>query len=156
MENFISVIIPCYNNESFVTEALDSVLNQSYIKAIKEIIVVDDGSKDGSAIVIKEKAAVFPIIKYIYQENGGLSAARNTGIKVVQCDYIAFLDADDVWLPDKIEKQCQALEQYPEAGLFYTDIFKYYYKQEKLIPKKVNAYQANEQELLFKYVAKGG
>lgn len=156
MENFISVIIPCYNNEPFVAEALDSVLNQTYIKAVKEIIVVDDGSKDGSATVIKKKAAFFPIIKYIYQVNGGLSAARNTGLKIAKGEYIAFLDADDVWLLDKIEKQCQALEQYPKAGLFYTDIFKYYYKQEKLIPLKVNAYQVDEQDMLFKYVAKGG
>jgi glycosyltransferase involved in cell wall biosynthesis len=155
VEHFISVIIHCYNKESFIAEALDSVLQQTYSKAIKEIIVVDDGSTDGTAAVIKEKALLFPVINYIYQQNGGVSAARNTGIKNAQGDYIAFLDADDLWLPDKIERQCKALEQHPEVGLFYTDLFKYDYKQEKLTPVRVIAYQADEQDLLFKFVAKG-
>src|SRR6476659_8655894 len=140
MENFISVIIPCYNNAPFVAEALDSVLHQTDAKAIKEIIVVDDGSTDGSASVIKEKAALYPLIKYIYQKNGGLSAARNTAIKQAQGSYIAFLDADDVWPPEKIEKQHEAIQRYPEAGLLYTDFFRYDYKREKLTPINVIAY----------------
>ena len=154
-KNFISVIIPCYNKETFIIEALDSVLHQTYIDAIKEIIVVDDGSKDNSAVLIKQKASSFPIIKYIYQDNAGVSAARNTGIKNAQGSYIAFLDADDLWLPDKIEVQSKLVNQYPEVGLFYTDLFHYDYKQEKLTPVKVIAYKADETELLFKFVAKG-
>ena len=155
MEHFISVIIPCYNKEAFIAEALDSVLQQTYINAIKEIIVVDDGSTDNTASVIKEKAALSPIIKYVYQKNGGVSAARNTGIENATGDYVAFLDADDLWLPDKIERQSKALEQHPEVGLFYTDLFKYDYKQQSLTPVKAIAYQASEQNLLFKFVAKG-
>ena len=128
MESFISVIIPCYNKESFIAETLDSVLLQTYVKAIKEIIVIDDGSTDGTASIVKAKSSVYPIIKYIYQDNGGVSAARNTGIKNAQGDYIAFLDADDLWLPGKIERQYKALRQHPEVGLFYTDLYKYDYK----------------------------
>ena len=155
MEQFISVIIPCYNKESFIVGTLDSVIQQTFVKAIKEILVIDDGSTDGTASLVKEKASLYPIIKYIYQDNRGVSAARNTGIKNAGGDYIAFLDADDLWMPDKIERQCKALEQHPEAGLFYTDLYKYDYKLEKLTPVGVIAYQDNEESLLFKFVARG-
>lgn len=155
MENFISVVIPCYNKEAFIIQALDSVLQQTGIKAIKEIITIDDGSIDNTAFLIKEKASLFPVIKYMYQNNAGVSAARNTGIKHAKGDYIAFLDADDLWLPDKIERQLMSLQQHPQAALFYTDLYKYDYKQEKLTPVKVIAYWANEQNLLFKFVERG-
>jgi len=155
VEQFISVIIPCYNKELFIVGTLDSVIQQTFVKAIKEILVIDDGSIDGTASLVKEKASLYPIIKYIYQDNRGVSAARNTGIKNAGGNYIAFLDADDLWMPDKIERQCKALEQHPEAGLFYTDLYKYDYKLERLTPVDVIAYQDNEESLLFKFVARG-
>jgi len=155
IQPLISVVIPCYNKEPFINEALDSVLSQTYLKVIKEIIVVDDGSTDNSAFLIKEKTVLFPLIKYLYQSNAGVSAARNTGIVKAEGDYIAFLDADDLWQPDKIEKQYNALKQHPDVGLFYTDLFKYDYKKQTLTPVKVIAYKNNEAKLLFKFVANG-
>ncbi len=154
-EKFISVIIPCYNKESFISEALDSVLNQTHTKGIKEIIVIDDGSTDSSAALIKEKASLFAIIRYLYQHNSGVSSARNTGIENAEGDYIAFLDADDLWMPEKIKTQCEALEKYPDTGLFYSDLFQFGYKQKKMSPVKVISYHHNEKNLLFKFVAKG-
>lgn len=151
----ISVIIPCYNKEYFIEETLKSVLNQTYIKAILEIIVVDDGSKDNTAQIVKRMAADHPAILYIYQENGGVSAARNTGINMCRAPFIAFLDGDDLWESDKIEIHCNYINLYPETGLFYTNFYRFLYQQNKIIAVKVIPYQHNEQNLLFKFVAKG-
>jgi glycosyltransferase involved in cell wall biosynthesis len=92
----VSVIIPCYNHSKYLTEAFESVFTQPY--PAKEIIVVDDGSKDDTAEVCRR----FPEVKYVYQHNQGLSAARNTGIKNCYGEYLVFLDADDWLLEDAI------------------------------------------------------
>jgi glycosyltransferase involved in cell wall biosynthesis len=96
----VSVIIPCFNSEKTIRETLESVFAQTYQDF--EVIVVDDGSTDRSAEIVQsfnEK------IEYIYQNNGGQSAARNTGIRAARGKYLAFLDADDLWYPEKLEKQ---------------------------------------------------
>lgn len=93
----VSVIIPCYNHGRYLAEAIQSVLNQTY-KWI-EIVVVDDGSTDNTKYV----AESFPNVKYVYQENQGLSAARNTGILNSVGDYLVFLDADDLLEEDALE-----------------------------------------------------
>jgi glycosyltransferase involved in cell wall biosynthesis len=100
----VSVIIPNYNYACFLVEAIESVLAQTY--PIHEIIVVDDGSTDNSIEVIKQFGDQ---IKLICQKNSGVSTARNNGVKYSSGDFIAFLDADDVWLPTKTEKQLQLL-----------------------------------------------
>lgn len=92
----VSVIIPCYNHGRYLAEAIQSVLNQTY-KSI-EIIVVDDGSTDNT----KHVAESFPNVKYVFQENQGLSAARNTGILNSVGDYLVFLDADDLLMVDAL------------------------------------------------------
>jgi len=89
----VSIIIPCYNYGHFLAEAVESVQRQTY--TAKEIIIIDDGSTDNT----KDVAACYPEVIYIYQENQGLSAARNTGIKMSQGAYLIFLDADDWLLP---------------------------------------------------------
>ncbi len=155
VESYISVVIPCYNKESFVAEALDSVLQQTCADAIREIIVVDDGSTDNTAKIILEKALESSLIRYVYQPNAGVSAARNKGIELASGSYIAFLDADDLWMPDKIKKQHAAVVSHPGAGLVYSDLYKYDYQKNKLSPVRVIAYQENERKLLFKFVAKG-
>lgn len=101
--SLVSVIIPVYNGEHFVADAIQSVLTQTY-KPV-EIIVVDDGSTDGSATVIKQ----FPAVQYIFQPNGGISAARNRGIAYAQGNLFAFLDADDVWVDEKLALQTAVL-----------------------------------------------
>ncbi|MEA2017629.1 MAG: glycosyltransferase family A protein [Campylobacterota bacterium] len=94
----ISVIIPTYNRENLILRAINSVLNQTL--KVDEIIVVDDGSKDDTRCIVKNLD-----IKYIYQENSGVSSARNRGIKEAKNDWICFLDSDDIWDKTKIEEQ---------------------------------------------------
>jgi glycosyltransferase involved in cell wall biosynthesis len=108
----VSVIIPAYNQENYLQKAIQSVLNQTY--QTLEILVVDDGSTDETAQVAK----AFPDerIRYIYQENRGLSAARNTGIRQSTGKFITFLDSDDQFLPEKIETLVNILETNPDFG----------------------------------------
>jgi glycosyltransferase involved in cell wall biosynthesis len=108
----VSVIIPSYNYARYVTEAIDSALAQTY--AAREIIVIDDGSKDNTRQVL---APYHDRIRYIYQENQGLPAARNTGILASKGEYIALLDSDDVWHPRKLEAQMRYLADQPDVGL---------------------------------------
>lgn len=111
----VSVIIPAYNCEKFLDRALYSVLAQSW-KNI-EIIVVDDGSTDSTA----ERAARFgDKITYVYQENAGASSARNNGIQIATGEYIAFLDADDSWVPSKLEVQVEVFLRNPGMALVST------------------------------------
>jgi glycosyltransferase involved in cell wall biosynthesis len=109
----VSVVIPAYNYGKFLPQAVDSALKQTHLN--REIIVIDDGSTDDTAELMKGYGDK---IRYIYKENAGLSAARNTGIEVARFDYIAFLDADDEWLPKMLEKAMQSFSELPpEYGL---------------------------------------
>jgi glycosyltransferase involved in cell wall biosynthesis len=99
----ISVIIPVFNRERYLAEAIDSVFAQTY--AAVELIVVDDGSTDGSASIAQRYS---PQLRYHYQSNQGISAARNTGILLATGEYLAFLDSDDLWLPNKLSLQMAA------------------------------------------------
>jgi glycosyltransferase involved in cell wall biosynthesis len=109
-----SIIIPNYNHAHYVSEAINSVLNQTYTDY--EVIVVDDGSKDNSREVIDSFGYK---IRTIYQQNQGLSAARNTGIHAALGRYIGVLDADDMYEPNFLETLVSALERQPEAGGIY-------------------------------------
>ena len=111
----VSVIIATYNYGRFITEAVDSVFNQTYPN--KEIVVVDDGSTDGTRNILKDYIESGRIT-YIYQKNSGPGAARNTGIRASEGEYICFLDADDRYLPEKLEKQTALLEDETAAGCF--------------------------------------
>lgn len=108
----VSVIIPTYNCASMIAQCLDSVLNQTFKDF--EVIVIDDGSTDDTERVI---APYKNRITYIRQVNQGAAAARNRGIKEARGDYIAFLDSDDLWFPDKLEKQILFLAQHPEYDM---------------------------------------
>lgn len=103
---FFSVVIPTYNNETTIERSINSVLNQTRKDLIKEIIVVDDGSTDKTKEIINGlmNNSIIPI-SYYFQNNSGPASARNMGIKNAKANWIALLDADDVWLPEKIEKQ---------------------------------------------------
>ena len=110
MEKLISVIIPCYNAEKCLSIPLNSLLEQSYKNL--EIIIVNDGSKDGTLEVANRYATLDGRIRVITQENAGVSVARNNGVKVSNGDYIMFLDADDNYTtPIAIEKMCRRLEE---------------------------------------------
>ncbi len=110
----VSVIIPTYNYAYFIAEAVESVLAQTF--PVFETIVVDDGSNDNTEEVI---AKFGDKVKYIKQRNGGVCAARNNGVKSASGDFIAFLDADDVWLPEKIEKQMAKFDEDDQIGLVH-------------------------------------
>lgn len=111
----VSVIIPSYNSAAFLRDAVDSVLAQT--RPPDEIIVVDDGSQDDTAQIC---AAWAGRVRYIRQENRGASAARNTGIAAAVGDWLAFLDADDLWDEEKLELQLAALVQNPAADFAVT------------------------------------
>ena len=106
----VSVIIPTYNHGHFVGEAIESVLTQTYPH--HEIVVVDDGSTDGTANVV----ANYHGVRYVWQRNRGLSAARNRGIHESRGEYLVFLDSDDRLLPQHVELSLEALRSHPEAG----------------------------------------
>lgn len=104
----VSVIIPAYNAELYIKEALESVLGQTYQEF--EIIVIDDGSTDNQKEIISTLMEKDDRIKYFYQENSGVSIARNHGILLSKGDYLAFLDADDVWYPNNLELKVEKFE----------------------------------------------
>ena len=112
----ISVIIPTYNRKKTLARAIRSVLNQSFSPF--EILIIDDGSNDGTEEWVKEN---FQNIKYIYQNNHGVSSARNIGIENAYGDWVAFLDSDDEWLPNKLYKQVKAIDSNPEVKFFHTN-----------------------------------
>ena len=114
----VSVVIPTYNYGHFVAEAIQSVLEQTFRDF--EIIVVDDGSTDNTREVIEQFG---DSVRYIYQDNQRTAAARNTGIKAARGQYIAFLDADDLWLPQKLQLQIVLFEERPHVGLVYSTIY---------------------------------
>jgi glycosyltransferase involved in cell wall biosynthesis len=114
-KRLVSVIIPSYNCGRFVRAAVDSVLAQSFRDL--EVLVVDDGSTDNTRQVL---AGYGPPVRYLYQANAGVSAARNHGIGESRGQYVAFLDADDMWAPDKLERQLKALNTVPGVGLCYS------------------------------------
>lgn len=114
----VSVIIPAFDAAEHIRQTLDSVLAQTYPKI--EVIVVDDGSSDATSTVVKEFAARDARIQLLQQRNAGTGAARNTAIQAARGKYIAPLDADDFWFPEKLEKQVARLEQCSkETGLVY-------------------------------------
>lgn len=113
----VSVIIPNYNYSQYLREAIDSVLAQTYTNI--EVIVVDDGSTDGSREVL---ASYGGRITAIFQKNAGVSAARNNGVSHSGGKYIAFLDADDVWFPTKIERQVAMFENDDRLGLVHVGV----------------------------------
>lgn len=103
----VSVVIPAFNAEATIDETLCSVRSQSHERL--EIIVVDDGSTDDTVAVAERHADRDPRITIIRQDNAGVAAARNAGWQAARAEFIAFIDADDLWAPGKIERQLQAM-----------------------------------------------
>lgn len=112
----ISVIIPVYKAEKYIAATVQTVLEQTYKNF--EILIIDDGSLDQSIEICQQFTD--PRIKIIRQENRGLAGARNTGIRHAQGKYLAFLDADDLWLPEKLEKHVEHLENSPDVGISFS------------------------------------
>lgn len=111
----ISVIIPAYNRATFLERSLNSLLHQT-IKP-DEILLIDDGSTDETPMICKN----YPQVRYIYKENGGVSSARNLGIKNATFEWLAFLDSDDEWLKEKLEKQINFHRKNPKLLFSHTN-----------------------------------
>jgi glycosyltransferase involved in cell wall biosynthesis len=136
----VSVIIPTYNRSHVLGRAVRSVLSQTYQDF--ELIVVDDGSSDATVEVVSGFAD--PRIRCLrHEKNRGAAAARNSGIKAARGEYIAFLDSDDEWLPEKLQKQVEALAKLPSrVGMVYTDLWKIgddgvrkYWRASRILPE---------------------
>jgi glycosyltransferase involved in cell wall biosynthesis len=112
----VSVVIPAYNTENFIAHTIQSVLDQTYQDF--EIIAVDDGSSDRTLEFLRGFA---PRVKVLTKANGGPASARNLAIKNSAGEYIAFLDSDDLWVPDKLEVQTAFLEKHPHVGLVFSE-----------------------------------
>lgn len=108
----VSVILPVYNGEQFVAEAVATIFQQAYQPL--EILVIDDSSTDNTSAIIQSLGAA---VRYIYRPNGGPAAARNTGLALAQGEFIAFLDADDLWTDNSLALQLACLAANPTAGI---------------------------------------
>jgi len=113
----VSVVIPCYNAARYVSDAIQTVLDQGHDNL--QILVTDDGSSDDSAQAIK---AFGDRVDYVWQENGGICAARNNCLRRVTGDYIAFLDADDLWTPDSLKVRLDHLRNNSHVDLVYGTV----------------------------------
>lgn len=114
----VSVVIPNYNGARWIDETLQSVRAQTH--ADLEILVVDDGSTDDSAVIVERHAAQDSRVRLIRQANGGVASARNNGWRAARSDFIAFIDSDDLWSRDKIERQLTRLTAPDTPGLVYS------------------------------------
>ncbi|MNI21496.1 putative glycosyltransferase EpsJ [compost metagenome] len=133
---FFSVIIPTYNRERYIGEAINSVLQQTCKDY--EIIVVDDGSTDHTAQIVKSFGAQ---VRYVSQKNSGPSEARNTGIRLAKGEFIAFLDSDDRFLPEKLRKNKKFLQSSPNCRFLYGRYYSRRQGQKKRIERNVRAFK---------------
>jgi glycosyltransferase involved in cell wall biosynthesis len=115
-----SIILPTYNRAYCLPATIDSVLRQSH-RAL-EIVIVDDGSTDGTGALIAARYGHDPRVRYHYRTNGGVSAARNTAMELARGPVLVFCDSDDVWNPDKLLLQMATFARFPEVGLVWTDV----------------------------------
>jgi glycosyltransferase involved in cell wall biosynthesis len=131
-KNLVSVVIPTYNTSNFLIKAIQSVINQTYKNW--ELIIVDDGSTDQTRQIVEEFQKKDSRIKYFFQNNKGQGAARNLGIKNASGNYIAFLDSDDEFFENKLERVISHFEKDKNIGFIYTDaiiIGDYLYKKRR-------------------------
>lgn len=115
----VSVIIPAYNRSAYIDQTVQSVLEQTYPQV--ELIVVDDGSTDGTYQQLEAYGSRIRLLSHPHRQNKGQSAALNLGLQAAVGEYIAILDSDDYWAPDKLERQVACLQAHPDIGLVYCN-----------------------------------
>jgi glycosyltransferase involved in cell wall biosynthesis len=121
MSQLVSVIIPAYNAEKFIGETIVSVLKQSHSNL--ELIIINDGSKDNTLSILNHFAESDKRIRLLNKTNTGVSDTRNKGIELAKGEFIAFLDADDVWLENNLEKKVDLLSSNPQLGFVYSNMY---------------------------------
>lgn len=138
-----SVVIPCYNGEKHIHISVESVLAQSFEDF--EVLVVDDGSRDGTGDAVRALAARDEKgrVRLVQRENGGVSAARNSGILAARGEFVCFLDSDDQWLPEHLSALNGAIERYPEEVFFST------LSQTRLVDGRINRLDKGMPEDIF-------
>lgn len=141
----ITVIIPTYNRASWIEGALQSIQKQRF--APYEIIVVDDGSTDESAEILKK----YPEIRIIRKLNGGVSSARNSGLLVAKGEWVAFMDIDDRWEADKLAAQVAYIKQHPEVKAVYGKERWFMHDKELTVPKRYALQESVSFEALLEY-----
>ena len=152
----VSVVVTCYNQDEYIGDAIGSVVQQTRYDAISEINVVDDGSEDTSEKVIRKWEEHCEKVRYAYQKNQGVSAARNTGIRHSSGEYVAFLDGDDLWCEDRLEQQLNAAERYPKVGLFYGDVYSFEGDPENRTRGYCSRFDHADEDVLLKLYFHGG
>ncbi len=119
---FVSVVVPLFNGGQYIESTLHSILSQSY--DCYEIIVVDDGSTDDGPAKVSKFMESWPerirLLRHTDHSNHGIAASRNVGIRNARGSYIAFIDQDDLWLPEKLTRQMEVLQRFPDADLVYA------------------------------------
>ena len=151
----VSIITPCYNAASTLERYLKSVLSQIYNNI--ELIAVDDGSTDDTSSIIKKYKEIFSnhqmSLKYIYQENSGLGAAINTGLKYVSGDYLCWADPDDFYMSDSIKKRVDILQNFPEYAVVSSDAYVFNSSNlNKPIKKEAARFNHRYEENQFEYL----
>lgn len=117
---FVSVVIPTFNRAYCVAKTVDTALAQTHRDL--EVVLVDDGSTDGTEQLISERYGSDPRVRYIRQTNAGVSAARNNGFANTRGDFVALLDSDDLWFPNKLAAQLAVFRAHPEVGMVWSDM----------------------------------
>ena len=158
MQN-VSAVVTCYNEDAYIGEAIQSVVHQSRYDDISEIIVVNDGSEDNSEEVIRRWQDRCDKLRYVYQENKGLPGARNTGIECCSEEFIALLDGDDIWLEERLERQLSVIEEYPNVGLVYSDVYSFGEREDNSRQRErgyCNRYEYSDDNVLQRFFVRGG
>ncbi len=136
----VSIIIPVWNSARFLAETLRSVQAQTYPHF--EVLIIDDGSTDATADVAREFCAADPRLRFVARPHAGISATRNAGLDLASGEFIAFLDSDDIWLPEKLARQMELFRTDPRTTLAYTNFYFWdgerdlslYYRANKPLP----------------------
>jgi glycosyltransferase involved in cell wall biosynthesis len=134
----VSIVMTLYNCEQHIEEAIQSALTQTYRNY--EIIVVDDGSTDHSARIVERFGSA---VRYCYQENGGAAKATNKGVSLASGEYIAFLENDDAWMPEKLQRQVWVLDHNPDIGAVNNDL-RYFSETSEWQPEMIKGYCPDE------------
>ena len=143
--SLISVMMPTYNNAKYIKQAIESIYAQNYDNI--EIIVVDDGSTDNTKGIVQQ----YKDIKYFYIEHKGISVARNTALEKSKGEYIAFLDSDDYWLPNKLNTQMQYFKDHPDCEIVFTK-YENFFEDEKLKTNKRAMHEKMMEKFLKQYL----